>query len=75
MLPLLATALLAASGTPTPEARPKCAVTKEFIGTAPSDIIQQQFEGHFQMPLNRVECKDNGLCYQTWGKDCKKASE
>ena len=75
MLPLLAATLIAASGTPTTQTGHKCSVTKEFIGTAPSDIVQQQFEGHFQMPLNRVDCRDNGLCYQTWGKDCKKASE
>jgi hypothetical protein len=50
-------------------------VTKEFVGTAPSDIIQQKFEAHFQLPLNRVDCRDNGLCYQTWGKDCPQATQ
>ena len=65
---LLATTVLA-------KPPPACAVTKEFVGTAPSDIIQQKFEAHFQLPLNRVDCRDNGLCYQTWGKDCPQATQ
>jgi hypothetical protein len=40
-------------------------------GTAPSDIVQKMFAAHFDVPLNRVDCRENGLCYQTWGKACK----
>jgi len=74
LIPLISSTLIAASGKPAPQQRPACAITKEFVGTAPSDIVQQQFEGHFQMPLNRVDCRDNGLCYQKWGKNCSKAT-
>ncbi len=54
--------------------RPACSITKEVVGTAPSDIVQKMFAQHFDAPLNRVDCRDNGLCYQKWGKDCKKAT-
>jgi len=74
VLPLLATALIAASGKPPAPSGPTCAITKEFVGTALSDIVQQKFEARFDRPLNRVECKDNGLCYQRWGKNCTKAT-
>ncbi|WP_143593658.1 hypothetical protein [Synechococcus sp. 1G10] len=57
----------------TPPAAP-CKITQEVTGTAPSDIVQKMFAAHFDAPLNRVDCRDNGLCYQTWGKDCKKAN-
>jgi len=53
---------------------PTCAITKDFVSTAPSDIVQQKFEARFDRPLKRVECKDNGLCYQKWGKNCTKAT-
>jgi hypothetical protein len=51
-----------------------CRITQEVTGTAPSDIVQKMFAAHFDVPLNRVDCRENGLCYQTWGKACKKAS-
>ena len=75
MISLLATTLIAAAGNPAPPQHPTCAITKEFVGTAPSDIIQQEFEGHFQQPLTRVDCRDNGLCYQKWGKNCSEAAK
>lgn len=79
---LLATAVLApvnaasVSAAPPSGGKPHsaCALTKDFVGTAPSDIIQQKFEGHYEQPLSRVDCRDNGLCYQTWGKDCPQAA-
>jgi hypothetical protein len=51
-----------------------CKITREVVGTAPSDIVQKMFAQHFDAPLNRVDCRDNGLCYQKWGKGCKDAS-
>jgi len=73
ILPLLTVTIIAASGkAPTPS-DPTYATTKEFVGTTHSDMVQQKFEARFDRPLNRVECKDNGLCYQRWGKDCTKA--
>lgn len=83
MVALLATTLIASSsassaiaatGQPAPQGGPACAVSKVFVGTAPSDIYQQKFEARFEQPLNRVDCRDNGLCYQTWGKGCTKAT-
>ena len=79
MVALLATTLIAstriaATDQPAPQGGPACAVRKVFVGTAPSDIYQQKFEAQFEQPLNRVDCRDNGLCYQTWGKGCTKAT-
>ena len=70
LIPFLTATLISAAGNPTPLQHSTCAVTKEFVGTAPSDIIQQEFEGHFQQPLTRVRCRNNGLCFQKWGKNC-----
>mgnify|MGYP006274359367 CR=1 len=75
MISFLATALIAAAGNPAHQQHPSCAITKEFVGTAPSDIVQQEFEEHFQQPLTRVDCRDNGLCYQKWGKNCTSATQ
>jgi hypothetical protein len=47
-----------------------CKVSKEFHGAAPSVIVQDALSEKFQHPLKRVDCRDNGLCYQRWGKDC-----
>lgn len=47
-----------------------CKVSKEFLGAAPSVIVQDALSEKFQHPLKRVDCRDNGLCYQRWGKDC-----
>ena len=74
MLPLIAITLIAASGKPPAPSGPTCAITKDFVSTAPSDIVQQKLEARFDRPLKRVECKDNGLCYQKWGKNCTKAT-
>ena len=47
-----------------------CKVSKEFQGEAPSVIVQDALHEKFQHPLKRVDCRDDGLCYQRWGKDC-----
>ncbi len=47
-----------------------CKVNKEFHGAAPSVIVQDALYEKFQFPLKRVDCRDDGLCYQRWGKDC-----
>ena len=75
MITLMAAAVVAASGNPTQPQHAACAVTKEFVGTAPSDIVQQKFEARYDQPLERVDCRDNGLCYQKWGKNCSQAKE
>lgn len=75
MLALLAATVLSSTGTPTAQAGPSCAITRQFQGTAPSDIVQQAFEAHYKQPLNRVDCRDNGLCYQKWGNNCTQAQE
>jgi hypothetical protein len=61
MLALIAATLISSSGKATAQPVAKCAVTKEFHGTAPSDIVQQTFAAHFTQPLNRVDCRDNGF--------------
>jgi hypothetical protein len=74
---MLALVLAASIGGSTAPAHPlsaPCKITKEFVGTASSDIVQKMFAQHFDAPLNRVDCRDNGLCYQKWGKDCKSSS-
>jgi hypothetical protein len=75
MLALLAATVLSSAGKPTAQAGPSCASSHQFQGTAPSDIVQQAFEQHYKQPLNRVDCRDNGLCYQKWGNDCTQAKE
>ena len=47
-----------------------CKVSKEFQGAAPSVIVQDALYEKFQRPLKRVDCRDDGLCYQRWGKNC-----
>ncbi|MEB3331467.1 MAG: hypothetical protein VKI83_03105 [Synechococcaceae cyanobacterium] len=47
-----------------------CRVTKQFQGEAPAAIVEQAFAQKFKQPVNRVDCRDNGLCYQTWGREC-----
>jgi hypothetical protein len=47
-----------------------CKVSKEFHGEAPSVIVQDALAEKFQQPLKRVDCRDDGLCYQRWGKNC-----
>ncbi|MFZ0406681.1 MAG: hypothetical protein WAM11_01025 [Cyanobium sp.] len=47
-----------------------CKLSKEFQGAAPSVIVQDALAEKFQHPLKRIDCRDNGLCYQRWGKDC-----
>ena len=47
-----------------------CKVSKEFQGAAPSVIVQDALYEKFQHPLKRVDCRDDGLCYQRWGKNC-----
>lgn len=47
-----------------------CRVTKQFKGEAPAAIVEQAFAQKFKQPINRVDCRDNGLCYQTWGREC-----
>jgi len=74
VITLLAAAAITASGKPAPQPHPARAIAKEFFGTAPSDIVQKQFERHFQIHLNWVDCRDNELCYQKWGKNCSKAT-
>ena len=76
MQALLFAAALAIAALPA-GAKPasSCKTSKVFAGAAPSAIVQQQFAEHFEQPLNRVDCRDNGLCYQTWGKDCQRASQ
>jgi hypothetical protein len=73
VIALLTATLVSASGPVTAQRGVSCAVTKEFVGTAPSDIVQKKFEARFDRSLNRVDCRDNGLCYQTWGKNCLQA--
>ena len=76
MVPLLAAIVIAS--TPSKAAQKpgdSCAAVREFVGTAPSDIVQQKYAAHFDQPLNRIDCRDNGLCYQTWGKDCSQATK
>lgn len=80
MLALLAATVLSSpaissSSKPPAQAGPHCAITHQFQGTAPSDIVQQAFEQHYKQPLNRVDCRDNGLCYQKWGNNCTQAKE
>jgi hypothetical protein len=75
MLALIAATLISSSGKATAQPVAKCVVTKEFHGTAPSDIVQQTFAAHFTQPLNRVDCRDNGFCYQKWGKNCPPTNE
>jgi hypothetical protein len=75
MFALIATTLLAASGDSAPQQGPTCSATKLFVGTAPSDIVQQKFEARFDLPLSRIDCKDNGLCYQKWGKNCSQVTK
>lgn len=72
MFPLIAAVVISASGSGSPQAATSCSAIKEFVGTAPSDIVQQKFAAHFDQPLNRVDCRDNGLCYQKWGKNCSR---
>lgn len=74
---MLALVLVASIGASAPSVHPPlaaCKITKEVVGTAPSDIVQKMFAQHFDAPSNRVDCRDNGLCYQKWGKGCKGAS-
>mgnify|MGYP006281008961 FL=1 len=76
MLPLLAATLIASSPTKTvTKLGSSCAAVHEFVGTAPSDIVQQKFAARYDQPLNRVDCRENGLCYQTWGKSCSQATK
>jgi hypothetical protein len=75
MLALLASTVIASAGKPVTQAGPSCASIHQFQGTAPSDIVKQAFEAHYKQPLNRVDCRDNGLCYQKWGNDCTQARE
>lgn len=73
--PVIHSSVLASAAKPSAQAGPTCAVTHQFQGTAPSDIVQQAFEQHYKQPLNRVDCRDNGLCYQKWGNNCTQAKE
>lgn len=53
---------------------PACRNTYEVLGTAPLDSVQTMFAKHFDAPLNHVDYRDNGLCYQKYLKDCINAS-
>ena len=76
MVPLLAATLIASTPAKTAQNQGfSCAAVREFVGTAPSDIVQQKFAAHFDQPLNRVDCRDNGLCYQRWGKSCAQSTK
>lgn len=75
MVPILAALLLLSSSKAAAQSTSNCAVVKEFVGTAPSDIVQKKFAARFDVPLNRVDCRDNGLCYQKWGKGCSLTSK
>jgi hypothetical protein len=75
MLAFLAATVIASTGQLVAQAGPHCTITHQFQGTAPSDIVQQAFEAHYKQPLNRVDCRDNGLCYQKWGNNCTRAQE
>jgi hypothetical protein len=75
MLAVLAATVITSAGNPVAKAQPSCASILQFQGTAPSDIVQQAFEAHYKQPLNRVDCRDNGLCYQKWGKNCTQARD
>jgi hypothetical protein len=70
---VLASSLNASVVKANPAGSP-CSITQEVVGTAPSDIVQKMFAQHFDAPLTRVDCRDNGLCYQKWGKDCKNSN-
>jgi len=48
-----------------------CKITKEFKGEAPSEIIEKKFAERFEFALKAVDCRDDGFCYQIWGKNCK----
>lgn len=75
MLELLASTVIASAAKPVAQAGPSCASIHQFQGTAPSDIVQQAFAAHYKQPLNRVDCRDNGLCYQKWGNNCTQAKD
>ena len=48
-----------------------CKITKEFKGEAPSEIIEKKFAERFEFALKAVDCRDDGFCYQIWGKHCQ----
>lgn len=60
---------------PVAQAGPCCANIHQFQGTAPSDNVQQAFELNYKQPLNRVDCRESGLCYQKWGNNCTQAKD
>lgn len=68
--PLLLVLGLITLGTQSALAATACKVTKQFQGEAPAAIVEQAFAQKFKRPVNRVDCRDNGLCYQTWGREC-----
>ncbi|MFM7313100.1 MAG: hypothetical protein ACKO0M_08045 [Cyanobium sp.] len=75
MLAIAAATVISSAGTLVAQARPNCAGTQPFQSNAPSDIGRQAFEAHDCIPLNRVVCRDNGLCYQKWGNNCTQAQD
>jgi hypothetical protein len=73
--PVLMTPVLAAPPVPA-ERLPAnlkglCKLTKEFKGEAPSEIIEKKFAERYEFALKAVDCRDDGFCYQIWGKNCK----
>ena len=75
MVPVLMAPVLAAPPVPAvplpPELKGLCKLTKEFKGEAPSEIIEKKYAERYEFALKAVDCRDDGFCYQLWGKNCK----
>ncbi|MEN9877672.1 MAG: hypothetical protein EBU30_08670 [Synechococcaceae bacterium WB6_3B_236] len=71
---LVAPVLAAPPGPVVPlpaELKGLCKLTKEFKGEAPSEIIEKKYAERYEFALKAVDCRDDGFCYQLWGKNCK----
>jgi hypothetical protein len=41
---------------------------REFQGRGPGDIQKNAYNAGYKYPNSEVVCKNNGYCYQKWGK-------